>query len=333
MISRSAGTLCWNRLKLERPLPLGDGSDRLWLATDVHTGETHAMEFLSAGRAIDYSPPHPLHPSLLAFYRFEGGNDDPAAIFAYHPLLETPPLSSLPAAQVEPATALQWAMSIGRAAAMLHDAGLRAHGAIVPAQIRATTGTAPLLTGYPAAADALAGIPAAQLSAQRRNGSDPVPADDVYGVAAVLYFLLTGHTFSTEDDGMPDFVIDDIRRSAGLAPTGWTSGWEKPLRGALARMVSFRPPSMQDLLDELGSVLPGSTDLPPVETRSRPTRRAPSWHRTRGSRFVRPVEPAASTADAVERTNAVSDERARIKQLRAELERSRETIAADIEMA
>src|SRR5688572_7363906 len=122
MIARSSGTLCWNRLKLERPLPVGDSSDRLWLATDVHTGETQAMEFLSAGRANAYGPPHPLHPSLLAFYRFEGGNQDPAAIFAYHPLLETPPLSDLPAAQVEPVTALRWAMSIGRAAAVLHDA-------------------------------------------------------------------------------------------------------------------------------------------------------------------------------------------------------------------
>jgi hypothetical protein len=321
MIARTAGTLCWNRLKLKRSLPGSDGSDRLWLATDVHTGESQVVEFLSPGHTHTYCPPHPLHPSLLSFYRFEGGNGDTAAIFAYHPLLETPPLSGMPAARVEPVTAVRWAMSIGQAAAMLHDAGLRAHGAIGPAQIRAAAETLPLLTGYPAAGDTRDGIPATQ---------PPVPSDDIHGVAAVLYFLLTGHAFSSDDVGMPEFVIDDIRQSDGLSPTGWTSGWEKPLRSALASIPSLRPASMRALVDELGAVLQDSSERPAVETRPRPTRRIPSWHTVRGGRFFPLVE---SPAVAVEKVNATSAEEARIKRLGAEPDQCREAVATDVERA
>src|SRR5262245_15958883 len=102
MIARTAGTLCWNRLRLERSLPNGDVGDRLWLATDVHTREIQVVEFLPAGTATTYSPPHPLHPSLLAFYRFEGRNQDTAAISAYHPLVDTPPLAGTLPETIEP---------------------------------------------------------------------------------------------------------------------------------------------------------------------------------------------------------------------------------------
>src|SRR5688572_30116691 len=124
-----AGVVCFERMRLERPLP-SDADYQVWLATDLRTDSLHAVEFLptvpSAGEEFIHAP----HASLLSFYRLEVVDSTIAAVTAFHRLLETPSLRTLAAAPVEPSTAAEWFLAIADAVRVLHESGHRAHGAI-----------------------------------------------------------------------------------------------------------------------------------------------------------------------------------------------------------
>src|SRR5688572_31535266 len=121
-----AGVVCFERLRLERPLP-SDADYQLWLATDLRTDALHAVEFLPTAPSAGEGFVHATHASLLSFYRLEVVDSTIAAVTAFHRLLETPSIRTSASSPIEPSIAAEWFLAIADAVRSLHENGHRAH--------------------------------------------------------------------------------------------------------------------------------------------------------------------------------------------------------------
>jgi len=335
MTGPQSGAIIGGRLRLERALS-GDAANQLWLVTDLRNRATHAVEFLPTGSARCEHLVHPRHPNLLAFYRCERAGSEVAAVTAYHAGLDEPALGiNLEALNVAASVALKWLSGIAEALAALHEAGLPAHGAIRPSRVRVGSGGDALLTGYPYAADTDGKVDETFLSPQRRAGAAPDVSDDVYGWAALAYFLLSGGERPPEVNesiAAQPFAVEELRQARRLTPTGWLAHWEQPLQSALSVTPSMRPASLRVLLDALrqstGQVLSAS-DVPVA----RPvTRRPPSWRLAKAGPFAVEARDSGAAAGGLLQTLVdVRADTATLQLLRMELDRRQEGMLADMQ--
>lgn len=328
------GAICGERLRFERLLP-NDAGGALWMATDLRTGTPCSVEFLEHSKPeSDYIIPT-RHVGLLSFYRFEIVESSVTAVSAYHPLLEAPSLRSLDLATLQPSVALSWFTATAEAIAAVHETGQRPHGAIVPSRIRASA-TSALVTGYPYAAIAADAPERAFSSPQRRErDAGPSISDDIFSLAAVGYFMLSGGReppirgagLSQQE---PD--IDSLRRERGLAPTGWPAGWDRPLQAGLAALPSLRPVSARALIREISAVVGEVRDSGSRRDIVRPLRQP-----RRSSRYVfgsldrhsRPVV-AAEPPQTDRSVQRIAAQWAEAERLREDLSRQQALLAADV---
>ncbi len=335
MTGLQSGVIIGGRLRLERPLS-GDTASPLWLVTDLRNRGIHALEFLPSSSARCEHLVHPRHPNLLAFYRCEAAGSEVAAVTAYHDSLDEPALGiNLDRLNVAAPVALRWLSGIAEALAALHEAGLPAHGAIRPSRIRVGSGGDALLTGYPYAADTDGKADEIFLSPQRRLGATPDVSDDVFGWAALAYFILSGGEPPpevNESTGTQPFALDQLRQARSLPPSGWPAQWEKPLQSALSITPSIRPASLRLLLDALRQST-GQVQAAPVGPIIRPAaRRTPSWRLAKVGPLTVEARDAGTAAGGLLQTLVdVRADTVTLQLLRLELDRRQEGMLADLQ--
>lgn len=281
------------RLRLDEKLA-ASAQNAVWLATDIRTGARHSVEILpfsgpnesptwtrSNGSLIP-----PAHPSLLAFYRFETTSAGTAVVSAFDPALRQLPVGRSPIKAVDATLALSWIEELAHAVHELHDAGLRAHGAIIPSRLFLPSSRPPLLTGYPHAAYQNSGDDLAFLPAERARGDAPTRGHDVFGLAALAYFFLSGGATPPNPAEPLESGIDGARQRRGLAPTGWTAGWDRPILDALVAPADARPSNIKSWYNEIARALGRPTLRTALQTRQVPApsgddrpRRTPPWRR------------------------------------------------------
>jgi len=351
------GATWFGRLRLEVALDNRIPSGR-WRVKDLRTGTIHTLEILPREQIIRLSDAdraqlvepfiHATVPGLLSHCRLEGTWPVYQAISAFDAVLGSASLAhqSRPFT-VEPSLALRWFFSIGETVAQLHEAGLRAHGAVVPSRIWTRPDGSVLLTGYPFAIWSELSSEENFLSPQRRKGASPDPSDDVFSLGALGYHLLSGGQSPPDSVPAVDRGIDYARTQSGLPATGWAQGWDQPLLAALAPQATLRPTSLRALLARLsestGLSFPGDTKnrlRPNGPTRVRSVRRPASWRVAKRPESALPSAlPSAregANADRVDPLNSllqVRAERADLDRARAELDRRASLLNDDLAQA
>jgi eukaryotic-like serine/threonine-protein kinase len=156
-----------------------------------------------------------------------------------------------PMAEME---ALHYIRMAGGAMAQAHRIKL-VHGNLKPQNIlRRTGGNTPVVLGYGISADrmlsavqyAVPGFPHA-FAAPEQIGEkgDRLPVSDLYGLAANLYFLLTGHAPPSAIDRLQQDILPYLD---GVSPT-----MQRVLQQGLALELKHRSPSLDHWLDLLPS--------------------------------------------------------------------------------
>jgi len=351
------GATWFGRLQLEVALESRVPAAR-WRVKDLRTGTIHTLEILPREQIVRLSDAdraqlvepfiHATVPGLLSHCRLEGTWPAYQAISAFDAVLASASLAHLPRPfQVEPALALRWFFSAGETVAQLHDAGLRAHGAVVPSRIWTRPDGSVLLTGYPFAIWSDVSSEENFLSPQRRKGAPPDPSDDVFSLGALGYHLLTGGQPPPDSTPAADRGIDYARTQSGLPATGWARGWDQPLLAALAPQATLRPSSLRALLARLseltGQVLPESSKNrlgPKGPVSSRRVRRPASWRVAKRPETAFPsalpsarVDPNADRIDPLNSLRQVRAERADLDRERAELDRRASLLNDDLAQA
>lgn len=172
-----------------------------------------------------------------------------------------------------------WLKALAEAVGHLHGAGL-AHGAIHGGNVFAEgpqlklgdLAVSRLLRPKPGE-DRPLPLPLSSMSPQTLAGAAPAFADDVYGLAALAYDLLTGKPVFHSGD-----ISEQIRKLAPptvavrrkeleIEGAAVPEEWEKWLASALAKDPAKRPP-LSKLLELVGS--PGSTHTSPGKTSAGP---------------------------------------------------------------
>jgi len=189
----------------------------------------------------------------------------------------------------DPVLTVRWLVSL---AAALDETFARyglSHGAISPSWIRVTPEGVPRLGGFSFAsafadAGAIGSEDVAFLSPQRREKSRPDPADDIFGLAAVAVWALSGgggggpSELRLPPEGRTG-TIDRLRRSRGIAPIGWKAEWDESIMAGLSASASLRPATSVSLFEPLRKLIPESPIGAFAASRSGPavSRRLPPW--------------------------------------------------------
>jgi len=351
------GATWFGRLRLEVALD-NRAPAALWRVKDLRTGTIHTLEILPREQIIRLSDAdraqlvepfiHATVPGLLSHCRLEGTWPAYQAISSFDAVLGSASLAHQPRPfKVDPSLALRWFFSAGEAVAQLHDAGLRAHGAMVPSRIWTRPDGSVLLTGYPFAIWGDVSTEESFLSPQRRKGAPPDPSDDVFSLGALGYHLLSGGQPPPASVPAADRGIDYARAQSGLPATGWVRGWDQPLLAALAPQATLRPSSLRALLARLseltGQVLPEDSKnrlRPNGPASSRRARRPASWRVAKRPESAFPsalpsarVDGNADRIDPLNSLRQVRAERADVDRERAELDRRASLLNDDLTQA
>jgi eukaryotic-like serine/threonine-protein kinase len=156
-----------------------------------------------------------------------------------------------PMAELE---ALHYMRLVGGAIAQAHRSKL-VHGNLKPQNIlRRTGGNTPVVVGYGISADrmlsavqyAVPGFPHA-FTAPEQIGEkgDRLPVSDLYGLAANLYFLLTGHTPPSASERLQQDRLPHLDRVSPMM--------QRVLQQGMALNLKHRSPSLEHWLDLLPS--------------------------------------------------------------------------------
>lgn len=163
-----------------------------------------------------------------------------------------------------------WLKALAEAVAHLHGAGL-VHGAIHGGNIFAEGPQLKLgdlavsrLLRPKQGEDRPLPLPLSAMSPQTLAGATPVPADDVYSLAALAYDLLTGKAVFHSGDVSEQIrklappTVTARRRELEIEGAAVPEEWEKWLASALAKDAAKRPP-LSKLLELVGSAVSTTT--------------------------------------------------------------------------
>ena len=311
-----AGDTIFGRYTLQHEIGRGTASV-VWLATDTAERRSVALKMLPDTLTNDREAMDDLamearraralqHPSIVRLFDFAHGPEGAAIVMEYvngESLAKLQRRHESACFQIREVDA--WVRQLASALGHAHAAGL-VHRDVQPANLLINDAGELQLTGFGTAralCDSMTrvsmsstGATLAYLSPEQALGEPPAASDDIYAFGATVYELLTGrppffggNLLHQLGASVPP-SMSERRKELGADGAPIPPAWEETITACLAKRAQDRPPSMNDIADQLAaSAAPATPSAPPAEA---------GELRAAIRKMIAPDAPAAA-ADAV----------------------------------